>query len=70
VKRLWIYQEHLRIKKKSQELLNASVTVSVEKLSQSKSDEISICSKNMSKKKSFNDDSLILVSSFLSLIMF
>jgi len=70
VKRLWTYQEHLRIKKKSQELLNASVTISVKKLSQSKSDEISIYSKDTSKRRSFSNDSLILVFSFLSLIMF
>ncbi len=42
MKKLWTYQEHLKIKKKSQELSNASVTVSVKKLSQSKFDEISI----------------------------
>ncbi len=70
MKRLWTYQEHLRIKKKSQELSDASVTVSVEKFSQSKFDEISICSKDTSKRRSFNDNSLILVSSFLSLMMF
>ena len=70
VKRLQTYQEHLKINEKSQELSDASVIVSVEKFSQSKSDEISICSKNMSKKRSFNDDSLVFLSSFLSLIMF
>ena len=33
MKRLWIYWEHLKIKEKSQELLNASATVSVKKFS-------------------------------------
>jgi len=70
VKRLQTYLEHLRIKKKSQELSNASVTVSVEKLSQSKFDKISICSKNMLKRRSFSNDSLILIFSFSSLMMF
>jgi len=70
VKRVWTYQEHLKIKEKSQELSDASVIVSVEKLNQSKSDEISICSKNTSKRTSFNDDSLVFLSSFLSLMMF
>ncbi len=70
MKRLWTYQRHLRIKEKSQELSNASATVSVEKLSQSKSDEISICLKNTSKRKSFNDDSLVFLSSFSSSMMF
>jgi len=70
VKRLQTYQEHLKIKKKSQELSDASMTVSIEKLSQLKSDKILICLKDTSKRRSFNDDSLILVSSFLSLMMF
>jgi uncharacterized protein YktB (UPF0637 family) len=70
VKRLQIYQEHLKIKKKSQELSDASMIVSIEKLSQLKFDEILICLKNTSKRRSFSDDSLILASSFLSLMMF
>jgi len=70
VKRLWTYQEHLKIEEKSQELSNASVTVSVEKLSQLKSDEISICSKNMSKRRSFSNNSLVFLSFFLSSMMF
>jgi len=70
VKKLWTYWEHLKIREKSQELSNASVTVSVEKLSQSKFDEISICLKDTSKRKSFNDNSLVFLSSFSSLMMF
>ena len=70
MKRLQIYQEHLKIKKKSQELSDASMIVSIEKLSQLKFDEILICLKNTSKRRSFSDDSLILASSFLSLMMF
>ena len=70
MKKLWTYQEHLKIKKKSQELSNASVTVSVKKLSQSKFDEISIYLKDTSKKRSFNVESLALVFSFLSSTMF
>ena len=58
------------LKKKNQELSDASATVSVEKLSQSKSDEISICSKNTSKRRSFSDDSLVFLSFFLSSTMF
>jgi len=46
------------------------VIISVEKFNQSKSDENLICLKNTSKRKLFNDDSLILVSSFSSLMMF
>ena len=60
----------MKIEEKSQELSDTSVTVSVEKFSQSKSDEISICLKNTSKRKSFNDDLLVFLSSFLSLMMF
>jgi len=60
----------LRIKEKSQELSDASVIVLVEKLSQSKFDEISICLKNTSKRKSFNDDLLVFLSSFSSSTMF
>ena len=60
----------MKIKEKSQELSNASVTVLVEKFNQSKSDEILICSKNTSKRKSFNNNSLILVFFFSSLMMF
>ncbi len=60
----------MKIKEKSQELLNASVIISVEKLSQSKSDKISIYLKNTSKKRSFNNDSLIFLSSFLNSTMF
>jgi len=70
VKRLQTYQEHLKIEEKSQELSDASMTVSVEKLSQSKSDEISICSKNTSKRKLFSNDSLVFLSFFSSLMMF
>ncbi len=70
MKRLQTYQEHLRIEKKSQELSNASVIVLIKKLSQSKSDEISICLKDTSKKRSFNDDSLVFLSSFLSSMIF
>jgi len=70
VKRLQTYWKHLRIEEKSQELSNASVTVSVEKLSQSKSDESSICLKNMSKRKSFSNDSLVFLSFFSSSMMF
>ncbi len=70
MKRLWSYQEHLRIKEKSQELSEASVIVSVEKLSQSKSDEILTCLKDTSKRRSSSDDSLVFLSSFLSLTMF
>ncbi len=46
------------------------MTVSVEKLSQLKSDEISICLKNTLKRRSFNDDSLVFLSSFSSSMMF
>jgi len=60
----------MKIKEKSQELSNASVTDLVEKFNQSKSDEILICSKNTSKRKSFNNNSLILVFFFSSLMMF
>jgi len=70
VKRLWTYWEHLRIKEKSQELSDAFVIVLVKKLSQLKSDEISICLKDTSKRRSFNDDSLVFLSSFSSLTMF
>ncbi len=70
VKRLWTYQEHLKIEEKSQELSNASVIVSVEKLSQLKFDEISICLKDTSKRKLFSNDSLVFLSSFLSSAMF
>ena len=70
MKRLWTYREHLKIKKKSQELSDASVTVSVEKFNQSKSDEILICLKNTSKKRSFSNDLLIFLSSFSSSTMF
>jgi len=70
VKKLQTYQEHLKIKKKFQELSDASVIVSIEKLNQSKSDEISICLKDTSKRKLFSDDLLILVSSFSSSTMF
>ena len=70
VKRLWTYQEHLKIKEKSQELSDAFVTVSVEKFSQSKFDESSICSKNISKKRLFSDDSLVFLSFFSSSTMF
>ena len=70
MKRLWTYWEHLRIKEKSQEWSDTSVTVSVEKLSQSKSDEISICLKNTSKRRLFSNDSLVFLSSFSSLTMF
>jgi len=60
----------MKIKEKSQELSDASVTVLVEKFNQSKSDEILICSKNTSKRKSFNNNSLILAFFFSSLMMF
>ncbi len=70
MKKLQTYLEHLKIKKKSQELSDASVIVSVKKFSQSKSDEISICLKNTSKRKSFSDDSLVFLSSFSSSTMF
>jgi len=70
VKRLQTYQEHLKIKKKSQELSDTSMIVSIEKLSQLKFDEILICLKDTSKRRLFSDDSLILASSFLSLMMF
>jgi len=70
VKKLQTYQEHLKIKKKFQELSDASVIVSIEKLNQSKSDEISICLKDTSKRKLFSDNLLILVSSFSSSTMF
>ena len=70
MKKLQTYQEHLKIKKKFQELSDASVIVSIEKLNQSKSDEISICLKDTSKRKLFSDNLLILVSSFSSSTMF
>jgi len=70
VKRLWTYWKHLKIRKKSQELSDASATVSVEKFNQSKFDKISIYSKNMSKRKSFNNNLLVFLSSFLSSMMF
>jgi len=70
VKKLQTYQEHLKIKKKFQELSDASVIVSIKKLNQSKSDEISICLKDTSKRKLFSDNLLILVSSFSSSTMF
>jgi len=70
VKRLQTYREHLKIEEKSQELSDASATVSVEKLSQSKSDEISICLKNTSKRRSFSNDSLVFLSFFSSSTMF
>ncbi len=70
MKRLQTYRRHLKIEEKSQELSNASVTVSVEKLSQSKSDEISICLKNTSKRRSFSNDSLVFLSFFSSSTMF
>ncbi len=60
----------MRIEEKSQELSDAFATVLVKKFSQSKSDEISICSKDTSKRKSFNNDSLVFLLSFLSSIMF
>ncbi len=44
--------------------------ISVEKLSQLKFDEISICLKNTSKRKSFNSDLLIFLSFFLNSTMF
>jgi len=46
------------------------VTVSVKKLSQLKSDEILICLKNTSKRKSFNNDLLVFLSFFLNSMMF
>ena len=70
MKRLQTYREHLKIEEKSQELSDASVIVSVEKLSQLKSDEILICSKNTLKRKSFNNDLLVFLSFFLSSTMF
>ncbi len=70
MKKLQSYQEYLKIREKSQELSNTSVIVSVEKLSQSKSDEISICLKDTSKKRSFSNDSLVFLSFFLNSMMF
>ncbi len=70
MKRLQTYQRHLKIKEKSQELSNTFVIISVEKFSQSKSDEISICLKNMSKRRLFSNDLLVFLSSFSSLMMF
>ncbi len=46
------------------------MTVLVEKLSQLKSDEISICSKNTLKRRSFNNDLLVFLSFFLNSMMF
>jgi len=60
----------LKIEKKSQELSDTSVIISVEKLSQLKSDKISICLKDTSKKRSFSNDSLVFLSSFLNSMMF
>ena len=67
VKRLWSYREHLRIRAESQELSEASSTISAKKLdNQSKSEEILSCLKSTLRRRSLIDDSVVQRRSFFS----